>query len=220
MGVLILMKKIIFSSPLKSRSFSLPEKFRKNIVFVVFMSILFAGISAGAVSGRYADQTLMENLDIIFLTNFKLRCTDGMLSAFVSSFASAFIFLLTIFLLGLSLWGEVITVVIPFVKGYGYGLAIGYLYTAYGFSGILYNILVILPGAFLCSAVIAAAAQESFRNSVKLISIFMRSAVNDDPRIQMKHYMLSMLWLLFLAALSSALDMLFSFAFSRFFHFP
>ena len=213
------MKRIIFSNPIRRRPFSLPEKFRKNIMFVVFMSILFAGISAGAVSGRYADEALMKNLDLIFLTNFKLRCADGMLSAFVSSFASAFIFILTIFLLGLSLWGEVVTVVIPFIKGYGYGLAIGYLYTAYGFSGILYNILVVLPGAFLCSAVIAAATQESFRNSVKLITIFIRSAVNDDPRIQMKHYLLSMLWLLFLAAMSSVLDMLFSFVFSRLFSF-
>lgn len=215
----MLMKKIIFSAPFRRRERRRLPNIRKNILFMIFMLMLFGGITAGALGGRSADTKLMEKLDIIFLTNFKIRCSQGVIDAFVASFASAFIFILLIFLMGLSLWGWIVTAVIPFIKGYGYGLATGYLYSIYGLSGILYNLLIILPGAFLCSAVIAAAAQESFRSSFKLISIFRKSAVSDDPHIQMKKYLLSMLWLLFLAALSSALDMLFSLMFSWIFNF-
>ncbi len=215
----MLMKKIIFSSPFhKKRYLRLPE-IRKNLLFIFFMLTLFAGITVGALCGRTDDEQLMENLDIIFLTNFKVRCSQGILDSFVASFASAFIFILIIFLLGLSVWGGFIAAAVPFVKGYGYGLATGYLYSTYGLTGILYNILIILPGAFLCSAVIAAASQEAFRSSIKIISVFRKTTVSDDPHIQMKKYLLSMLWLLFLTAVSSAVDMLFSLMFSWLFSF-
>ncbi len=215
----MLMKKIIFSSPFRKKGYVRLPEIRKNLLFVVFMLTLFAGITLGALGGRAADKQLMESLDVIFLTNFKVRCSQSMIDAFVASFASAFIFILVVFLLGLSVWGGFIAVFVPFIKGYGYGLSVGYLYAAYGLTGILYNILIILPGAFLCSAVIAAASQEAFRNSIKIISVFRKTAVSDDPHIQMKKYLLSMLWLLFLAAISSAVDMLFSFMFSWLFGF-
>ena len=213
------MKRVIFSAKFKKIEHPLLPDIRKNRIFAVFIFTLFAGIVAGAFSGRNSDNKMMEKLDIVFQTNFKVRCTQGMIDAFVASFASAFIFILVIFLAGLSLWGGIVTVFIPFVKGYGYGLSVGYLYCTYGIQGIFYNILVILPGAFLCSAVICASAQESVRNTFRLISLFRKTAVSDDPRLQMKHYMLSMLYFLFIASLSSAVDMLFSFFFSWIFRF-
>ncbi len=215
----MLMKKIIFSAPFHRKKYIRLPELRKNILFIFFMLTLFAGITAGALGGRYADKQLMENLDIIFLTNFNVRCSQGILNSFIASFASAFIFILVIFLMGLSLWGGIIAAVVPFIKGYGYGLATGYLYSTYGLTGVLYNILIILPGAFLCSSVIAAATQEALRSSLKMISVFRKTAVSDDPHIQMKKYLLSMLWLLFLAAVSSAIDMLFSLMFSWLFNF-
>lgn len=213
------MKKIIFSSPFNRKRYKRLPELGKNMPFIFFVLTIFAGIILGAFCGRTADKKLMENLDIIFLTNFNVRCSQGIIDAFVASFASVFIFILIIFLLGLSVWGGFIAVVVPFIKGYGYGLAAGYLYSTYGMTGILYNILIILPGAFLCSAVIAAASQEAFRNSIKIISVFRKTAVSDDPHIQMKKYLLSMLWLLFLSAVSSAVDMIFSLMFSWLFSF-
>lgn len=215
----MLMKKIIFSGPIGRKHRRVPYDLRKNILFAVFMLTLFAGIAAGAFGGRDADKETLEKLDLIFLTNFSVRCSQGMINAFVASFASAFLFLLVIFLMGLSLWGGAVTALIPFIKGYGYGISIGYLYCAYGFMGILYNLLIILPGAFFCSVIIAAAAQESFRSSAKFIALYRPAAVTDDPHIHIRKYMLSMLWLLFLAALSSAADMLFSLMFSWIFSF-
>lgn len=215
----MLMKKIIFSAGFKKRERPILPDIRKNRLFAVFVLTLFAGIVAGAFAGRTADSNLMEKLDVVFLTNYKVRCTHGMGEAFVASFASAFLFILTVFLTGLSLWGGVVTAFVPFIKGYGYGLSVGYLYCTYGVQGILYNLLVVLPGAFLCSAVVCASAQESMRNTFRLIALFRKTAVSDDPRLQMKNYLLAMLWLLFLASLSSAVDVVFSFFFSWIFNF-
>ncbi|MDD6488214.1 MAG: hypothetical protein PUG48_00150 [Clostridia bacterium] len=213
------MKKIIFSNPLKHKIRINRNDIKNNAVFVVFCVLLFVGIITGAVGGRNADSELLKKLDFIFLTNFDVRCSRGVLSAFVSSFASSFLFLLVIFLLGLSVWGGIVVAVIPFFKGYGYGLSVGWLYCNYGFYGVLYNILVILPGVFLCSALIAAAADSAFKNSVKLMSCCSGSAPTDDIHINMKKYLISMLWFLVLAAVSAVADMIFSLCFSWIFNF-
>ncbi len=214
-----IMKKIIFSNPLKNRFGITVRDLRKNAPFIVFLILLFLGIAIGAVHGQKGDTALMNRLDFIFLTNFDIRCTQGVLSSFISSFATAFIFLIVIFLLGLSMWGEILIAAIPFFKGYGYGLSVGYLYCMYGFYGIMYNILIILPGAFLCSVIIAAASQEAFRNSLKFASCCIRSSTSENLNMQTKKYIVSMLWCLFLAAISSLADMLFSLCFSWIFDF-
>lgn len=213
------MKKIIFSNPLKHKIRITHNDLRNNLVFVVFFIILFIGIAIGSLNGKNADTELLKRLDFIFLTNFDIRCSQGVLATFISSFATAFIFLAVIFFLGLSLWGGIVVAAVPFFKGYGYGLSVGYLYFKYGFYGIMYNILVMLPGAFLCSAVIVAASQETFKNSFKFISYLKSSSAETDTHIQIKRFMLSMLWCLFLAAVSAAVDMMFSLCFSWIFNF-
>ncbi len=215
----MLMKKIIFSGLFVGKHELVPYEFKKNMPFFIFTFLLLCGIVAGALYGRNADAVTLERLDLIFLSNFSVRCTQGMFNSFAASFSSSFIFLTVIFLLGLSLWGCVLVPFIPVVKGFGYGLSIGYLYSTYSWMGILYNFLIILPGAFVCSAVISAAAQESFLSSKKIIAVFRPSAVTDDPRIHLKRYTLAMLWLLFLTALSAILDMILSLLFSWIFSF-
>ena len=192
---------------------------RRNGLFWLFCLILFGGIVYGAVSGRSADKSLLQQLDVLFQTNFEVRCQQGAFSAFVSSAASSVLFLTVMFLLGLSLWGGFFAVLIPFGKGYGYGLSVGFLYGAYGWQGIGYNLLIVLPGMFLSSIVMAAAALAAFQNSLQLLLWAFHSPPTTDSRIHLQHYGRRMAGLLagcFVAALA---DMLFSLCFSWLFHF-
>ena len=210
------MKRILFTGTIRRCLYS---RLVGNKLFMLFSLLLFSGIVTGAVCSRTADELLMKRLDIIFQTNFELRCAQGAFSAFVSSFASSMIFMAVLLMLGLSVWGGLFSAVIPFFKGYGYGLAVGFLYGSYGAGGVFYNILVILPGMFLSAAVIAYAATLSLRNSLYITACFKRTPLNDDPHALMKGYLLSMLRCLALCALSSIVDMLCSLCFSRIFHF-
>lgn len=199
----------------------IPQKgsWKRKTGWLILIGTVILGAVIGALSGRYADASLMKQLDIVFLTNFRMRADNGALSVFSASFAANFIFLLTVFLSGLSLWGEIPVVFVPFIKGYGYGLTMGYAYSAFGLSGILYNLLMVLPGAFVFAFVISAAVRESFTHSMGLLSMFRKSAVSGDPVVSIRRYMLSMIWLLFLSAVSSAVDMLCSLMFSWLFDF-
>lgn len=215
----MLMRKIIWSARLFGKNQSRLYAPFKSTLFLAMMITLFAGIITGSICGASADEGLMKKLNVIFLTDFHIRCEQNAADVFIASSGCSFIFLLTVFLCGLALWGFIAASVIPFVKGYGYGLSVGYLYSVYSFRGIMYNLLIILPGAFICCAVICAACCESMDHSFGMLSSYRRAPVSDDPHIRIKHFLLSMLWLLMLSLLSSAADVLFSVIFSRFFDF-
>lgn len=213
------MRRIILGIPFKNFFGMGRFRLRNNKLFILFAAVLFCGIVFGAVSGAGADRSMLNRLDFIFLTNFKMRSTQGMLPAFVASFASSVMFLFVIFLLGLSLWGSIFPAAVPFFKGYGYGLSVGFLYGAYGFQGILYNVLVILPGTFISSAAVAAAAQLASKNSFGMMRCFMKVPARDDPTRMMKVYFLSILRCLAWCAVSALADMLFAACFSWLFNF-
>lgn len=212
------MKKIIFWNSVNITKLK-HKNIKKNIIFIIFFFIFFVGIIIGAVSESKADDELLKKLDFVFLTNFNAKCSQNIFSIFISSFASVFIFLIVIFLLGLSVWGGIIVAIIPFFKGYGYGLSVGWLYYTHGFYGIIYNILIILPGAFICSAVIIAASQEAFKNSLKFMSYLLRSDSSAELHTYTNRFLASMLWCLALGAVSSLTDMFFSICFSWIFNF-
>ena len=213
------MKNIIVSNPVRRCLEAGHTGWKKNGFFLLFCLILFGGIVYGAVSGRTADESLLQRLDFILQTNYELRCQEGVFAALMASFASSSVFLTVIFLLGLSLWGGFLAVLVPFFKGYGYGLSVGFLYGAYGLQGLCYNLLVILPGMFFSSAVIAAASLKAYKNSLHMVLGLFRSPMTADWRSLVCRYCRSMIQMLLLCAASAVVDMLCALCFSWLFHF-
>ena len=73
---------------------------------LVFLGLfLIAGLILGVIFIRNADYSLLKTLDFVFFSNVKARSALPVLSIFVASLASSFLFLLFCFLCGLSIWG-------------------------------------------------------------------------------------------------------------------
>lgn len=208
------MKRAVISSAVKRIAV-----LRKNGPFILFFLAAAIGTVFGSLSSRSADAGMLKRLDLIFLTNLELRSSQGILSLFISSFSSVTVFMLAAFLLGLSLWGGALCILIPFFKGYGYGLTAGFVCAAYGMRGFFYNLLVILPGMFISCAVVSMAALHSFKKSLSSVMLLVRSPVKDDPRAQLSSYTFTMLRLMLLCAVSSLTDVLCSISFSWLFRF-
>ncbi len=138
--------------------------------FLITLMGLFAatGVLLGALYIRHADYSLLKMLDFVFFSNIQARGTLPLLAVFTASLASSFLFLLFCFLCGLSVWGAYCVPLAPLFRGFGMGLTAGYLYATYGFSGFLFHLLVILPGAFLCLITILLGARESVLFSRKI----------------------------------------------------
>ena len=91
----------------------------------------------------------------MFFTNLDARLSQNVINTFCACFASDFIFLFAVFLLGLTPWGIPVLPFIVFLKGFGTGITAGYLFSVHSLKGIVFYLFVLLPGTFLfCLALI------------------------------------------------------------------
>jgi stage II sporulation protein M len=181
-----------------------------------FLALLFlAGMVMGAIYARNASYDILKRLDFLFACNYKAKTTQSFLSIFIASFASSFIFILSCFLCGLSMWGAFLIPVIPAFRGFGLGLTAGYLYSVESWSGILYNLIVILPGAFLSCLAILAASMEAIKCSRILVS----NKSSGIDRMPLRQYALRFGMVLAWACAAAALDTTLSLIFVKFFTF-
>jgi stage II sporulation protein M len=161
-----------YRHPWKFRSFldkkSFFEALHNNRGLIVLSVLLLCGMVFGAIFARSAGSGALEKLDFLFSSNYKARISQPWTSVFMASLASSFVFILFCFLCGLSMWGMFCIPAIPFFRGFGLGLTSGYLYAAYGFKGILFNAVIIIPGAFVCILSILFAAREGIQFSKKI----------------------------------------------------
>ena len=124
-------------------------------VIATFVCLLFVGVAVGSIYAQNSEKSLFDSLDFLFTTNFDVRLAQNMAETFCACFASDFIFLLTVFLLGLAPWGICAMPFVVFFRGFGTGLTAGYLIMTYSFKGVGFYLLILLPGTFLfCMALI------------------------------------------------------------------
>ena len=198
---------------------SFMEALRANHILVLFSISLICGMIFGAIFARNAGMEALDKLDFLFYSNFKTRAVQSVASVFAASFASSFIFIFICFLCGLSMWGMFIIPAVLFFRGFGLGLTSGYLYAAYGFKGILFNLSIILPGAFVCCLAILLAAREGscFSRRIASCGAAPKSGTISPPK--MKLYLLRFGAILALAFSAALLDVLFSACFAGMFSF-
>lgn len=147
---------------------SLMEALHTHYLLIFLAVFLLCGMVFGAIFARSADLEALKKLDFLFSSNYKARTSQPWTAVFMASLASSFVFILCCFLCGLSMWGMFCIPAIPFFRGFGLGLTSGYLYAAYGFRGVLFNVIIIIPGAFVCILSILLAAREGMLFSKKI----------------------------------------------------
>ncbi len=192
---------------------------RENYALVLLSVFLICGIVFGAVFARNAETSALSKLDFLFYSNFKARAVQSVFSVFSASFASSFLFILFCFLCGLSMWGMFIIPVVVFFRGFGLGLTSGYIYAAYGGNGVLFNLVVILPGAFLCCLAILLAAREATRFSRRIASCGTSAQSGTISRGNIRLYLLRFGTILGIAFLAALIDAFFSACFAGMFSF-
>lgn len=192
---------------------------RENYVLVLLSVFLICGIVFGAVFARNAENSTLSKLDFLFYSNFKTRAVQSVFSVFSASFASSFLFILFCFLCGLSMWGMFIIPGVVFFRGFGLGLTSGYIYAAYGGNGILFNLVVILPGAFACCMAILLAAREGTRFSRRIASCGTSAQSGTISRGNMRLYLLRFGTILGIAFLAALIDAFLSACFAGMFSF-
>ena len=196
---------------------SMARTIAENPVLAFLALLLLVGTIFGALFARGADYSVMQKLDLLFISDVKARAVQSSGSVFVASLSSAFFFVAVCFLLGMSLWGMFVLPFIPLFRGFGFGLASGYLYAAYGFQGVLFNAVVVLPGAFLSMIAILLAAKEGMIFSKKTLFEVLRR--EHGKTISVKTYAVQFGSILILSAAAAAIDLITTVCFTGAFSF-
>ena len=193
--------------------------FRQQFLLVFLGLFLIAGLILGVIFIRNADYSLLKALDFVFFSNVKARSALPVLSIFVASLASSFMFLLFCFLCGLSIWGAYCVPLAPLFRGFGMGITAGYLYAAYGFQGFLFHLAVILPGAFICLIAILIASRESMLFSKKIHLGRKTEEQEAQPKNNVRHFFIRFSILTGILIIGALVDVLTTVCFSGLFVF-
>lgn len=192
--------------------------FKRYSTVAFFTLMLIIGLTVGSLMCNKIDSNTLARLDFFFTTNISDRLENGAVGAFCAGFASNFLFLLTTFLMGFSLWGAVLLPFIVAFKGFGIGISAGYLLINYGFKGVLFYLAVLLPGIFLFSMALiyqSAVSFNLFKNLYK--SLFSRQEYNF--RIPAGKCLQHSLKYLLISLFAAVLDMVLWCVFSGMFNF-
>lgn len=186
-----------------------------------FLSLfLLVGMIIGAVMARNADKNLLDSLDFIFATNFESRAEQSIMVTFAASMTSCFLFFIGEVLSGLSAWGIIGLPVIILFRGMGVGLCSGYLYGNYGFKGIGFYLLVMLPGVLISTVALLAQGKESINFSRSIWSKLCKKETHlKSSEPVLSKYLINSSYVLIATAIAALVDSLLSTFFSGFFSF-
>ncbi len=187
----------------------LPSFFRKYGTVVFFTFVFAGGMLMGSLSAGSADSEMLQKLDFLFTTNLSTRLSQPAFQTFAASFASGFVFILYVFLCGLSPWGVAFIWLSPAFKGFGTGLSAGYLFITYGFKGVGFYLLVVLLGTFIFSFALIIYCMQSQSVSLKIARLIFTAGDNIKPvSVYVRNYLFRSLYILVLTAASALADML------------
>ena len=191
----------------------------KNKSFTIFSIIFIFGFIIGSVVFKNSSDNFSAKISSLFLSNFEMRKSLNFFNLLTESTFSSFIFILVIFLMGLSAIGLTLIPPIVFLKGYCLGILQIFLCEKYGLKGFLFELLILLPGTFISLIATILMAKEAIKISNIFSSLLLNISHWQNNEKHMKNYLLKTGFVLILVVVSAFVDVFFNFLFLRFFSF-
>ncbi|MDO4731464.1 MAG: hypothetical protein Q4B14_04995 [Clostridia bacterium] len=186
-------------------------------IFFIFLFIL--GIILGAVLSQFLNDKLLNDLNFIFLNNFQFKSDCSFIQIFVDSLFISSLFVFICFILGMSMIGIFVLPLMCLFKGLGLGLVSGYLISLYSVQGFFFNLLIIVPGAFLSSLAFLVCAKYAQIFSFGIFSKGIPLKKTPKQLYTFKEYCKKCYKCFFIIGISSLIDASLNCFFARFFNF-
>lgn len=184
----------------------------QNKLLVFLALILLLGVFLGSNLEDFTKNQTTENITTLFLNDFKNRSFQPALYAFTASLSSVFLFILISVFMGLSIWGFLFIPLVPFFRGICFGLIQNYLFSHYGWKGILFQLVVLFPGFFISSIAILLIAKESMLVSHAFSNLLIFNPNHKfEKNTDLKNYLIKLGIILSLALLSVVVDLALNF---------
>ncbi len=131
------------------------EKEVKNMIIIIALFMAGMIVGSGIIRQGSASE-LISDFSSIFNLYIDDRNNQKAYEIFINVFGVNFLFFISTFCTGLSCIGTIMIPLIPVVKGIGYGMLSGYLFSTYSITGMGYYLLTIFPaGIFGATALLS-----------------------------------------------------------------
>lgn len=193
------------------------KKYFENPKLLILTFLFSAGIIIGSISVNKIP-AMTEKFSNFFNSYTVFKTGQGIYETFLSSFVSNALFLITSIFLSFSLIGFSLLLWIPFLKGLGMGAVCGYLYSTYKLAGFGYSVLTIIPGATVSIFALVSACNSGYDYSK---NAFLKSIFGNGQfeKGETKYFLIRQTVYIIICIVSSLIDAVFSFAFSKIFEF-
>lgn len=178
----------------------------------LFLPIIFtfAGIISGCIGGKGEGKLYLKITDY-FTTVILTRDITSIGSEFFIYLIFPAVFLIVIFFLGLSVFGALITNVMPLIYGYIIGCISFFLYNEYTLKGLGYCIIMIFPYGTLCLLAIVLCCRESINMSEYIMKSISKTTKfpNYGFAVYYKSFFRNLIFIVGASALKTILEYLF-----------
>lgn len=178
----------------------------------LFLPIIFtfAGIISGCFGGKGEGKLYLKITDY-FTTIILTRDITSIGSEFLIYLIFPAVFLIVIFFLGLSVFGALITNVMPLIYGYIIGCISFFLYNEYTLKGLGYCIIMIFPYGTLCLLAIVLCCRESINMSEYIMKSISKTTKfpNYGFAVYYKSFFRNLIFIVGASALKTILEYLF-----------
>ncbi len=180
-------------------------------LLIMFASYII-GVIIGAVLIKTSDRALLK-AEALYSSFINVRTNKSFSSIFGAAIMEWLPFMLILFVCGTCIVGMVIMPIFICYKGFCYGALAGYIYSCFAFSGIVFVLLLIIPGTLIGAFGLFLAGKRSFSFSLILAkSVLPRSREYSMYNV-LTHYCKEFVYLLLVAFLAALTDAALSAAF-------
>lgn len=176
----------------------------KKINFFV-ISILFLGIITGAIFANIIginDRTLVIDKIKLFIDNINTNTLNSIL-AFKNSISTNMIYIILIWILGMTLLGIIFNIFLLFLKSFILGFSLASFIITYSYKGIILSSLYLLFGQLLNIIVILLLSIYSIMFTIKMLNQIFKNNQNNNILKFFKNYSIILITSILISVISS-----------------
>ncbi len=199
----------------KNRSISDIINQNNSIIFIIFCFLL--GFLTGVLFFKFKNTGgtfYSENFSRIY-SGFK----SGFWKVFINSAIEIFPFAAGIFLSGTCMIGAVLVPSVMIIRGAWISLTMSYTYCNFGLTGIVFNLLILIPAYIISTIAMSLSARESLGFSMSLAKLALPGSSSPKIEQDFKMYCLRQLFILLFFVISCFVQSVMSISFIQFFNF-
>lgn len=134
---------------------------KSNQKTVILIFIFIIGVFCGALTVKNADSQTLVKIKELTENYLQLKSADSLLQNFISASVSDLFFISLSTVFGLCLIGKPVLWSLPAIRGLGMGIILGYMYSNYSVSGLMYAIVAICIPTSISACALIISCKES-----------------------------------------------------------